>query len=210
MVNTVLILTSVAAVQLIIDKVDAVSRDYGLEMSAENTKIMVVAVRVTCSGVLLEMLDTFCYVEFKTWLGITATAEYLFPVSSVLYCCLHLPPAVCEIRRKRYVQNHFNSLLSIKLQVVGHLGSIAFFCYVVTMHDYRRQKLNCICNNDNGQVCAGDVECLCVWLAEKVHYHNLCHYCFGNSSTYNWPSIWLILRLDPWAMPVHGMQVLES
>jgi len=63
-------------VQLIIDKVDAVSRDYGLEVSAQKSKIMVVAVRVTCSGVLLEMLDTFCYLEFKTCLGITATTDH--------------------------------------------------------------------------------------------------------------------------------------
>ena len=46
--NTVLILT-VATVQLIVDKVDAVSTDYRLEVSAQKTKIMVVTVRLTCN-----------------------------------------------------------------------------------------------------------------------------------------------------------------
>ena len=64
--DIVLIATSPAALQQLIDKVDTVSREYGLEISARKTKVMTTAkdnttVNIMCNGTPLEPVDTFRY-----------------------------------------------------------------------------------------------------------------------------------------------------
>jgi len=62
--DIVLIATSPAALQQLTDKVDTVSREYGLEISARKTKVMTTAkdnatVNIVCNGTPLEQVDTF-------------------------------------------------------------------------------------------------------------------------------------------------------
>ena len=64
--DIVLIATSVAALQQLIDKVNEVSKEYGLEINIKKTKVMVVAktrekVPLTCNGEPLEQVEAFRY-----------------------------------------------------------------------------------------------------------------------------------------------------
>jgi hypothetical protein len=87
--DIVLIATSAAALQQLIDKVDVVSREYGLEISAKKTKVMTTVndvLNITCNGVRLEQVESFrylgvmitkngdCTTEIRTRLGIARTA----------------------------------------------------------------------------------------------------------------------------------------
>ena len=67
-IDIALIATSPAALQQLIDKINAVSREYGLEISIQKTKVMVVSkekitVHITCNGTHLELeqVDSFRY-----------------------------------------------------------------------------------------------------------------------------------------------------
>ena len=64
--DIVLIATSPAALQQLLDKVSTVSKEYGLEVSTRKTKVMVTAedtqaYSFTCSGDQLEQVDSFRY-----------------------------------------------------------------------------------------------------------------------------------------------------
>ena len=64
--DIVLIATSAAALQQLIDRVNEVSKEYGLEINIKKTKVMVVAktretVQLTCNGEYLEQVEVFRY-----------------------------------------------------------------------------------------------------------------------------------------------------
>ena len=64
--DIVLIATSAAALQQLIDRVNEVSKEYGLEINIKKTKTMVVAktretVQLTCNGEYLEQVEAFRY-----------------------------------------------------------------------------------------------------------------------------------------------------
>ena len=89
--DIVLIATTPTALQqLLIDKVAAVSRDYGLEISTRKTKVMVASAgrdhTFTCNGETVEQVESFrylgavitstgeCSVEIRSRLGIATSA----------------------------------------------------------------------------------------------------------------------------------------
>jgi len=61
--NIVLIATTPTALQQLIDKVDTVSRDYGLEISTRKTEVMVTSEgrdhTFTCNGGALDQVESF-------------------------------------------------------------------------------------------------------------------------------------------------------
>jgi len=88
--DIVLIATTPTALQQLIDKVNAVSRDYGLEISTQKTKVMVTSDgsdhTFICNGEALEQMESFrylgavitstgdCSVEIRSRLGIARSA----------------------------------------------------------------------------------------------------------------------------------------
>ena len=75
--DIVLIATTPTALQqLLIDKVAAVSRDYGLEISTRKTKVMVASAgrdhTFTCNGETVEQVESFRYLGAV----ITSTGDY--------------------------------------------------------------------------------------------------------------------------------------
>ena len=63
--DDIMLIATTATALVQIDKVDAVSRDYGLEISMRKTKVMVTSERrdhtFTCNGEALEQVKSFRY-----------------------------------------------------------------------------------------------------------------------------------------------------